>query len=62
MKDRLMDIIDQKTDKELLESVVAETAKATAELRSAKNDIDKAQNRIKFVLMLANKLIDRKKD
>lgn len=57
-----MDLIDSKTDRELLESVVAETAKATAELRSAQNDIEKARNRIKFVLMLAHKLIDRKED
>lgn len=57
-----MDIIDSKNDKELLESVIAEAAKATAEIRDAQNDIDKAKNRIKFVLMLANKMIDRKKD
>lgn len=57
-----MDIIDSKNDRELLESVIAEAAKATAELRDAQSDIDKAKNRIKFVLMLANKMIDRKKD
>lgn len=54
-----MDLLDSKTDKELLDSLVAEAAKATAEIRSAQNDIDKARSRIKFVLVLANKMIDR---
>jgi len=57
-----MDIVDNKTDQEIYESIVAETAKASAEIKDARNDLDKAANRIKFALMLANKLIDRKKD
>ena len=57
-----MDIVDNKTDQEIYKSIVAETAKASAEIKDAKNDLDKAANRIKFALMLANKLIDRKKD
>jgi hypothetical protein len=57
-----MDIIDSKTDREILESLIAEAAKATAELKDAQADIDKAKNRVKFTLMLAHKLIDRKKD
>ena len=57
-----MDIGDNKTDREIYESIVAETAKASAEIKDARNDLDKAANRIKFALMLANKLIDRKKD
>lgn len=57
-----MDIIDSKTDKELLASMVAEAAKATAEIKTARSDIEKAQNRLKFVLMLTNKLIERNKD
>lgn len=57
-----MDIIDSKNDTELLQSLIAETAKATNELKTAQNDIDKAKSRIKFALMLANKMIDRKKD
>jgi glutamine phosphoribosylpyrophosphate amidotransferase len=61
-KDRLMDILDSKNDTEILLSVVAEAAKASAEIKTAKNDIEKAQNRLRFVLMLAHKLIDRKKD
>jgi hypothetical protein len=57
-----MDIIDSKTDREILESLIAEAAKATAELKDAQADIDKAKNRVKFTLMLAHKLIDRTKD
>lgn len=58
----MKDLIDKKTDEELYQSIIAESAKATAEMRSALNDIDKASNRIKFILMLAHKLMDRKKD
>lgn len=54
-----MDIIDNKSDKELLESLVAEIAKATNELRCARGDIDKAQSRIKFLLVVAHTLIER---
>jgi hypothetical protein len=57
-----MDILDDKSDKELLESLVAEIAKATNEIRCARADIDKAQSRIKFTLMVAHKLIERQKD
>jgi hypothetical protein len=58
----MKDLIDNKTDEELYQSIIAESAKATAEMRSALNDIEKSTNRIKFILMLAHKLIDRKKD
>ncbi len=58
----MKDLIDSKTDEELYQSIIAESAKASAELRSATHDIEKASNRIKFILMLAHKLKDRKKD
>lgn len=54
-----MDVIDTKTDKELLQSTLAELAKAKNELKCATNDMHKAQNRINFLLVLANKLINR---
>jgi hypothetical protein len=57
-----MDVLDNKTDKELLESLVSEIAKATNEIRCAKADIDKAQSRIKFLLVLAHTLINRQGD
>lgn len=54
-----MDILNTKTDLELLQSLLAEVAKAQSELNCARNDLDKAQNRIRFGLMLINKLIER---
>lgn len=57
-----MDLIDSKTDKELLESLIAEIAKSNNELKCARKDVDKAQNRIKFVTMLLHKLLDRQGD
>lgn len=57
-----MDIIDSKTDKQLLESLIAEIAKSNNEIKCARKDVDKAQNRIKFVTMLLHKLLDRQGD
>jgi hypothetical protein len=57
-----MDVLDQKTDKELVRSIQAETAKATNELKCAEADIKKAATRLKFVVMLTHKLIDRTGD
>jgi len=57
-----MDVIGNKSDKELLESIVAEIAKATNEIKCARGDIDKAQSRIKFLLVLAHEMIQRQGD
>lgn len=57
-----MDILDSKTDKELLQSLIAEIAKATNEIKCARGDIDKAQGRIKFLLVVAHTLIQRQGD
>jgi len=57
-----MDVLDSKTDKQILESLIAEIAKTTNEVKCAKADIDKAQGRIKFLLVLAHTLIDRQGD
>jgi hypothetical protein len=57
-----MDVIDSKSDKELVESLIAEIAKTNNELRCARGDIDKAQGRIKFATMLLHKLIERQGD
>jgi len=57
-----MNILDQKTDKELEQSMLAEVAKASSELRCARQDLEKATNRLSFVLVLANTLINRTKD
>jgi hypothetical protein len=57
-----MDLLDNKTDQELEQSLLAEIAKAQNELRCAKADIDKAQGRLKFCILVANTLINRSKD
>lgn len=57
-----MDILDSKSNKELLESLIAEIAKATNEIKCARGDIDKAQSRIKFLLVIAHTLIERQGD
>jgi hypothetical protein len=57
-----MDLIDKKSDLELLQSLLAEMAKANNEIKCAQADLNKAQNRLKFLLLLANTMIDRQKD
>jgi hypothetical protein len=57
-----MDVIDDKNDKELIASLIAEIAKANNELKCARGDIEKAQGRIKFATMLLHKLIERQGD
>jgi hypothetical protein len=53
-------LLDQKTDQELLKSLLAEVAKTTAELKCAQQDLAKAQSRLGFVIMLTNTMINRK--
>lgn len=55
----MKDILDTKSTQELLDSAVAEMAKAANELRCAQGDLQKATNRQKFVLVLLNKLVER---
>jgi len=57
-----MDLIDKKSDLELLQSLLAEMAKANNEIKCAQADLVKAQNRMKFLILLANTLIDRHQD
>lgn len=54
-----MDIIDSKTRQELLQSMLAEVAKARNELQCAERDVDKAQSRLNFVIAVVNRLIER---
>ena len=42
--------------------MLAEAAKATNEIKCAQADLDKAQNRISFLILLINKMIERTKD
>ena len=57
-----MDILDSKTDEELLRSMIEELAKAKNELRCAKADLEKANSRISFLIVLAHTLIERQGD
>lgn len=57
-----MSILDQKTDKELEQSLLAEVAKASNEIKCARQDLDKATNRLNFLLVVINTLIKRQKD
>lgn len=57
-----MEILDRLNDKELAQTLLAEIAKANNELKCAQADIDKAQSRLKFLIVVANKLINRQGD
>lgn len=57
-----MDLIDKKSDKELLQSCIAEVAKSKNEITCASRDIEKAQSRLNFCVVLINKLLDRTGD
>ncbi len=50
------------SDTQLLRSMLAEAAKANNEIKCAKADLEKAQNRLSFLIMLTNKLIERQGD
>ena len=54
-----MDLINTKTDAELLQSLLSEIAKARNEVSCAARDLNKANSRLSFLIMLANSLIDR---
>lgn len=57
-----MKIVDQKTTEELYKSLLSEVAKASNEIKCARQDIDKATSRMSFLLVVINNLIDRQKD
>lgn len=57
-----MDLLQDKTDKEILTSILAEIAKARNEINCAKGDIQKAQSRLSFLIVAANELINRQGD
>lgn len=55
-------VIQDKTNSELIESILAEIAKARNEITCAQGDIQKAQSRLSFLVVLANELINRGED
>ena len=52
-------LLNEKTDKEVLESILAECAKASNEIRCSKQDIAKVESRLSFLLVLANEMRGR---
>ena len=57
-----MEMLENKTDQELIATMIAEIAKAQNELNCAKRDIEKALSRQQFVLVLQNTLKHRHQD
>ena len=57
-----MDLLKHKSDQDILESILAEIAKSTNEIRCAYGDIQKAQGRMAFAIAAINELINRQKD
>lgn len=55
-------LLDSKSSKELLQSLLAETAKAKNELECARNDLEKMRSRLGFNIAVINNLIHRKED
>ena len=56
-----MDIVDKKTEEELYLALLGEIAKARNEVACARGDLDKANSRLSFLLVVVNSLIDRRK-
>ena len=57
-----MDILKDKSNQQLAETALAEIAKSKNEIQSAEADIRKAKNRLSFLIVLANEMINRKED
>jgi hypothetical protein len=57
-----MDLLDSKSDAELMKSMICEIAKTINEVRCAQNDLSKAQSRLSFLIVLSNTLSDRLKE
>ena len=53
------DLLDNKTVDELLSVMLRELAKASNEARSAERDMQKSQNRLRFAILLANRLKEK---
>lgn len=53
------DLLDNKSTEELLSVALREIAKASNEIRSGQNDLAKAQSRLRFCVLLANRLKER---
>jgi len=56
-----MEILNTKSDEDIISSIVAEIAKATNEIACGRRDLNKATSRLSFCLVLANELERRSK-
>lgn len=54
-----MNVINDKSNQELIASILAEVAKANNEIRCASQDVSKAQRRLGFVIALLNTITER---
>jgi hypothetical protein len=57
-----MEVLQNKSTENLQQTMLAELAKSTNELRCATRDIEKASNRISFALVILNELLERDHD
>jgi len=57
-----MDILENKSDQELAQSLIAELAKAKNEIACAEADLRKAKGRLQFLIVVANELLNRTGD
>ena len=57
-----MNVLNDKSDRELLKSIIAEMAKMSNELKCSQQDQQKVQSRLSFLLVTTNELINRQKD
>lgn len=54
-----MEILENKTREELLQSILAEVAKTANEVNCAAKDVAKARNRLTFLIAVVNELLNR---
>lgn len=57
-----MNVLENKSDHELIQSLLAEIAKSTNEISCARSDLQKAQGRLNFTIVIVNELLKRYKD
>lgn len=57
-----MDVLKELTEKELLQSMLAETAKTLNEINCSIKDVNKARNRLTFQIAVINEMINREED
>lgn len=55
-------LYDKYTDAELLQAIEAETAKSIGEIKCALGDLDKAINRLRFVIGAVHTIKQRKEE